>query len=130
MDLQGREGLSNLPQVIRMQGRGTAHPQGSPGVMSILFFPPHTAPDVPAICRMLEVLPLLELSLAGKVFSGSPRALWSLKSERAVGGHFLVAVFNHQVHAAALGAMPTFPGVVPGVQTLTQISLYCISVFP
>lgn len=69
------------------------------------------------------------MSLAGKVFSGSPRALGSLKSGRGVGGHFLVPVFNHQVHAAALGAMPTFPGVLPGVQTLAQISLYCISVF-
>lgn len=71
------------------------------------------------------------MSLAEKVFPGSPRALWTLQCERAVGGHFLVAVFTHQVHAAALGAMPIFPGVLPGVQTLTQISLYCISaVFP
>lgn len=69
------------------------------------------------------------MSLAGKVFSGSPRALWTLQSERGVGGHFLVTVFEHQVHAAALGAMPISPGVLPGVQTLTQISLYCISVF-
>lgn len=43
------------------------------------------------------------MSLAGKV---SPRALWSLQSDRGVGEHFLVPVFNHQVDAAALGAMP------------------------
>lgn len=65
------------------------------------------------------------------MFFGSPGALWTLPSERGAGGHFLVTAFKHQVHAAALGAMPTFPGVLPGVQTLTQISLYCISLlFP
>lgn len=71
------------------------------------------------------------MSLAAKMFSGSPGALWTLKSGGGAGGHFLVAVFKHQVHAAALGAMPIFPGVLPGIQTLTQISVCCVSVvFP
>lgn len=71
------------------------------------------------------------MSVVAKMFSVSPGALWTLQSERGDGGNFLVAVFNHQVHAAALGAMPIFAGVLPGVQTLTQISLYCISLlFP
>lgn len=45
----------------------------------------------------------LEVSLAGKLFSGSPRAHWSLKPERGVWGHLLVTFFNRQVHAAAVG---------------------------
>lgn len=69
------------------------------------------------------------MSLAGKLSSGSPRAHWSLKLERGVGGHLLVTVFKCQVCAAAVGEMPIFSGVFPGVQNFTQISMYCISAF-
>lgn len=41
----------------------------------------------------------------------------------------LVTVFKRQVCAAAVGEMPIFSGVFPGVQNFTRISTYCISAF-
>lgn len=94
--LQGREGLSNLPQLTRRHSPSPGTPR-DPIQPLLLMLLPSPGCWRPCHCWSSGV------SRAGKV---SPRALWSLQSERGVGGHFLVLVFNHQVHAAALGAMP------------------------
>lgn len=113
--LQGREGLSSLY-------RRHSPSLGCPSSPS----PHHTAPDAPGGLAIAGALKCHWQEFLGPQ---EPFGPFSLKEE--FGGHFLVPVFNHQVHAAALGAMPISPGVLPGVQTLTHISLYCIfMVFP
>lgn len=69
----------------------------------------------------------LEVSVWQESYFWGPHR--SLKPEGGVGGHLLVTGFKHQVRAAAVGEMPIFSGVFPGVQYFTQVSMYCISAF-